>query len=99
MAEKILHELRVIETDDGFRIEVKGDKERLKKMGLGPGMMGFGPGMMGFGPQMFFARRFRGRHGHRPKHRFGRGHGPWGWWDQWGDEPMEEDSHEKAPKA
>ena len=28
--EKVVNELRVIETDDGFRIEVKGDKEQIK---------------------------------------------------------------------
>ena len=28
--EKVINELRVIETDDGFRIEVKGDKEQIK---------------------------------------------------------------------
>lgn len=31
MAEKVIHEYRVIETDDGFRIEIKGDKERIRK--------------------------------------------------------------------
>ena len=43
MADKVIHEVRVVETEDGFRIEVKGDKERMKEMGFGPG---FGPGMM-----------------------------------------------------
>lgn len=28
--EKIINELRVIETDDGFRIEIKGDKEQIR---------------------------------------------------------------------
>lgn len=28
--EKIINEVRVIETDDGFRIEIKGDKEKIK---------------------------------------------------------------------
>ncbi len=28
--EKVVNELRVIETDDGFRIEIKGDKEKIK---------------------------------------------------------------------
>lgn len=31
MAEKVIHEYRIIETDDGFRIEIKGDKERIRK--------------------------------------------------------------------
>lgn len=28
--EKIISEFRVIETDDGYRIEIKGDKEKMK---------------------------------------------------------------------
>ncbi len=28
--EKVVNELRVIETDDGYRIEIKGDKEKIK---------------------------------------------------------------------
>jgi hypothetical protein len=28
--EKVIQEWRVIETDDGYRIELKGDKERLR---------------------------------------------------------------------
>lgn len=35
MAEKVIHEVRFIETDDGFRIEVKGDKERMRELGFG----------------------------------------------------------------
>ncbi len=88
MTEKVIHEVRFIETDDGFRIEVKGDKERMKEMGIGPGM-GFWPGM-GFGPRMRFWRAARKgrRHGHGP------GFGPpwmWGWW---GDEPEGEEAEE-----
>jgi hypothetical protein len=30
MEEKVIHEVRVIETEDGFRIEIKGDKEQIK---------------------------------------------------------------------
>jgi hypothetical protein len=30
MSEKVLHEIRIIETEDGYRIEMKGDKERLR---------------------------------------------------------------------
>src|SRR3989304_3148827 len=29
--EKVIRELRIIETDDGYRIEIKGDKERMKR--------------------------------------------------------------------
>lgn len=41
MADKVIHEVRFIETDDGFRIEVKGDKERIRKMGFGRKMRHF----------------------------------------------------------
>jgi hypothetical protein len=56
--EKVINEFRVIETDDGYRIEIKGDKERLKRMfsggkhwrkkyrrGFGPFGFGFMPGL------------------------------------------------------
>jgi hypothetical protein len=89
MADKVVHEVKFVETDDGFRIEVKGDKELLKKMG-------FGPGLMGFGPRLHF-----GAHRHRPhrRHRkfmFGPGAGPWAWWNQWDDDEPEEDVTEKS---
>lgn len=73
MGEKVIHEVKLIETDDGFRLEVKGDKERIRERGFGPGMMGFG---MGRG----FRHRggSRGRRGWHP----GYGYGPW-----WADEP------------
>ena len=61
--EKIISELRVVETDDGFRIEVKGDKEAMRewmkhcrhhgpmrfarRMHFGPWGMGFGFGRHG----------------------------------------------------
>lgn len=32
MSEKVLREFKVIETDDGFRIEMTGDKEALRQM-------------------------------------------------------------------
>lgn len=88
MAEKVIHEVRFIETDDGFRIEVKGDKESLRKMGCGPGM-GFGPGP-GF-------RSWRwGRRG-PGKHRHGHGFGPWAWgW--WAEEDEEDFTAEEPPK-
>lgn len=35
--ERIINEFRVIETDDGFRIEIKGDKEKLRSV-----LSGFG---------------------------------------------------------
>ena len=89
MAEdKILHEVRIVETEDGYRIEIKGDKERLKQMfdkGFPFGRMagGFGGG---FGP---------GRHGH---------HGPFGWgrrgpWGGWGDDEQSERSDKEKRDA
>jgi hypothetical protein len=46
MAEKVIHEIRIVETDDGFRIEIKGDKERLREM-FGKGAFPFGMGRHG----------------------------------------------------
>ncbi|NDJ54007.1 MAG: hypothetical protein GYB68_13120, partial [Chloroflexi bacterium] len=44
--ERVIQEFRVIETEDGFRIEIKGDKEKMREMGFMRGMM-MGPWMMG----------------------------------------------------
>jgi hypothetical protein len=58
MAEKVINEFRVIETDDGYRIEIKGDKEHLKKFLHGSGRHGWrhhgfrGPMGFGFGHMM-----------------------------------------------
>jgi hypothetical protein len=30
--EKIINEVKIIETEDGFRIEIKGDKEAIREM-------------------------------------------------------------------
>lgn len=43
MADHLIHEYRVIETDDGYRIEIKGDKSRSREvhghcMGQGQGI-------------------------------------------------------------
>lgn len=69
MSEKVLREIQVIETDEGFRIELKGDKEELRAIvdrltHAGP----FGGRGWGFGPF--------GRHGHEHGHEHG--HGPFG---------------------
>ena len=58
--EKIISEFRVIETDDGFRVEIKGDKEKIRAL-----IHGFGKHGHGFG------RHRPGKHAHG----FGR-HGP-----------------------
>jgi hypothetical protein len=95
MTEKVLHEMRFIETDDGFRIEVKGDKEKIRGMGFGPAM-----GMMGFGPGMHHKRHRRhGRHHHHHgTHRHGRK--GWGWWWDDADEAEDADAEikEKSPE-
>jgi hypothetical protein len=79
--EKVIQEFRIIETDDGFRIEIKGDKEQLREfvMGFDPRRwMHHGPeGGPPFGPRMW---RGRGRRG---------GWGPFAW--GWGDEDDDED--------
>ena len=78
MTEKTIHEMRIIETDDGFRIEIKGDKEAIKKMGFGPfGHKGFRGARFGHGPGMFR------RHGHA--------YGPPPWTYEC-EEPVEEKS-------
>ncbi len=63
MTEKVIHEIKIVETEDGFRIEIKGDKEAIRRMmqGFGAGFP-FGPGFRGpFGPG--FGQGFRGRRG------------------------------------
>ncbi len=54
--DKVISEFKIIETDDGFRVEIKGDKELMRKMlthrfGKGRGPFGhhspFGPGFFG----------------------------------------------------
>jgi hypothetical protein len=65
MGEKVIHEVKIIETDDGFRVEVKGDKERMRKM---------------FDHGMRFKHRHMHRHGPRRAWGWGMGYGPWGWW-------------------
>ena len=93
MTEKVIHEVRFLETDDGFRIEINGDKEHLRGMGFGPGMM------MGFGSMMRGKHRRRhGRHGHR-RHRFGGHCGPPWARGRWDDDTEAEDIAEKSPKA
>ena len=68
MADKLLHEFKLYETETGFRVEVNGDKEKLKKMGFGPGMFGGGMrgrrGRGGRGRRMWMRRHGHRRHGH-----------------------------------
>ncbi|HLY26091.1 MAG TPA: hypothetical protein VKQ72_07115 [Aggregatilineales bacterium] len=94
MADKVIHEVRIVETDDGFRIEIKGDKERLREMGFGKGGFpfgGFGPGGMGRGPWG------HGHHGHHGPRGFGF---PWGrhHWGQGGPWWAEEEDADKGKR-
>jgi hypothetical protein len=76
MSEKVLREIKIIETDDGFRIEMTGDKEELRKMLFEQGkpfFMPFGRGR-GFGGHGPF-----GHHHEHGQHEHGfEGHGPFG---------------------
>ena len=96
--EEIIHEYKVVETEDGFRIEIKGDKERiremLKRFPFGMGMPGkpFGRRGRGFGPGDHGPRawKFRGRHGRGRRGRHGHkkvwmaGNGPGDFVKGWG---------------
>ncbi|MBN1994451.1 MAG: hypothetical protein JW953_17265 [Anaerolineae bacterium] len=88
--EKVINEFRVIETDDGFRLEIKGDKEAIREM------------LHGFGPRFSHHHR-RKKH---PGHGFGFSFGPHFWaefgnwcgpWWNWEEE--EEEEKEDTPKA
>ena len=63
--EKVINEFKVIETDEGFRIEIKGNKEAIRRM------------LNGFGPDSCFGAPFRRgfRFGFRPS--FWSGFGGW----------------------
>jgi hypothetical protein len=65
--EKIISEFKVIETDDGFRVEIKGDKEAMRKMFRG-GHRRFFRGRSRFGHHFPFGPGFGGGFGWR---------GPW----------------------
>ena len=74
--EKIIHEVKVVETDDGYRIEIRGNKARLKEMfehmpfgkGMPFGFGMFGPRHRGWG----WGRGWKGGRRHRRR-------GPWEW--------------------
>lgn len=94
MTEKVLHEIRFIETDDGFRLEINGDKEKMREMGFNPDMMGVGQGQhfSGFpvGPHR--------RRGPRRRRRRRQGRGPWAEWGCRHEECYKEDIVEKSPE-
>jgi hypothetical protein len=98
--EKVIQEFRVIETDDGFRIEIKGDKEQLRDfvMGIDPRQwMRHGPGPHFGGPG---AWRHHGK-GKGTGFRFGPMGGWFGFggpWD-WEEEDEEKRKHEGEENA
>ncbi len=63
--EKVINEIKVIETDDGFRIEIKGDKEVIRQM------------LHGFGAGFPFGRGFRFGFRPGPWSSYGGWCGPW----------------------
>jgi len=81
--EKVIQELRVVETDDGFRIEIKGDKEALRSWLTGFGPWGRGRRRSGMPPFFRFGPRFW-RH-------WAAWCGPW-----WAEETGEESEPESA---
>ncbi len=88
--EQVISEFRVIETDDGFRIEIKGDKEKLRSFFKGAG----GPGSMHFGHRGGWRGPW-GKPGFPPG--FWRWMGPW--WSYWGFEPEEEEKGDEPKQA
>ena len=38
--EKVHYEIKFVETGDGYRLEASGDKEALRRLGIGPNMVG-----------------------------------------------------------
>ncbi|MFN2188786.1 MAG: hypothetical protein ACK2T3_08475 [Candidatus Promineifilaceae bacterium] len=102
MEDKILGQISFIETDDGFRVEIKGDKERIRKMGFPPDPEKWRG--MGFDPETWSKGFGRARHWHRNpwKHSHFGGFSPWMWrWGFYDDESDEYDSeseYEKPPK-
>lgn len=99
MADKVLHEIKVIETDDGYRIEINGDKERIQKMFFGRPMW-FAPWMAGGrgrhrGPGRKGFKKHRSRDHHHHHHEYHHYDeydlGPW-----WDTEPPDEEKPTKT---
>jgi hypothetical protein len=61
--EKVLQEFRIIETDEGFRIEIKGDKEQLRDFVMNLDPRQWGPMHHGPFPPPFMGRFRHGRFG------------------------------------
>jgi hypothetical protein len=93
--EKVIQEFKVIETEDGFRIEVKGDKERMRQFVERMDPRNWSPKHEGppWGPPWHWARKSRRRgRGFGSGMFFGFGAHPW--WC-WGDEEADEETPEE----
>ncbi len=90
MDEKVIQEIRIVETEDGFRIEIKGDKEHLREMGFDKGLFGFGP--MGRGGPF---GHHHGPWGHHGRRGFGFPFGRSPWWTEH-QHPAEEPPESRA---
>lgn len=83
--EKVINEFKVIETEDGFRIEIKGDKEAIRRM-----IGGFGPGSF----------RGKKHHSGGPGFGFGPGPRFWAGFSDWcGSWVWEEEDQEDQPRT
>ncbi len=85
MDEKVLREIKIVETEDGFRIEMKGDKEELRKLIFDQSRPFFAWGSR-FGGRAPFGehnpfehlREMHERHQQQQGHEHQHGHGPFG---------------------
>ena len=88
--EKLINEFKVIETDEGFRIEIKGDKEHMKA---------FMKEFSGHKNHHHWGRH-RGRFGWGP---YGFPHAMWmhmgPCWDSWPEEPEMDKTEVEENKA
>ncbi len=93
--EKIIQEFRIIETEDGFRIEIKGNKEELRDFVMSLDPRNWAKHNTPWdGPWSWHGKGTKRRHGggfpFAPGAFFG-----WGPWGAWG----EEDDDDDEPKA
>jgi hypothetical protein len=73
MSEKVIQSFEIIETDEGFRIEMKGDKEMLRQMLFQQGRPFFGGMPFGRG-RGFGGHNPFGHHGRHEHHHHGHPH-------------------------
>ncbi len=102
MDEKVIREFRIIETEDGFRIEIKGDKDQLRDFVMNLDPRGWMHGQFPFGgPRGPFGPGHHGKHGRHGKPGFGpfgAFFSGWGWEDDEDepDKPKRELSEDRA---